>query len=231
MQNQEGEVIGVLQLINRKRKREDRISLENAHEITLPYTHWEESILRSLASQAAISLERNILQDSIENLFEGFVRASIQTIEARDPTTSGHSERVAALTVRLAQELNTISTGPLQLIQFSDRQLQEIRYAALLHDFGKVSVPEAILNKRQKLYPSKLEVIRQRFAFAQRTLEMECAQEKYSYLVQHPSHRHNSSHSHNSDCPHCQGLIKLDQQLERSIVRFVPCKSRGVSQT
>ncbi|MBC6417433.1 MAG: GAF domain-containing protein [Prochloron sp. SP5CPC1] len=209
MQNQEGEVIGVLQLINRKRKPEDRIRLENAQDITVPYSLPEESILRSLASQAAISLERNILQDSIENLFEGFVRASIQTIEARDPTTSGHSERVAALTVRLAQEVNTISTGSLQSIQFSDHQLQEIRYAALLHDFGKVSVPEAILNKHQKLYPSKLEIIRQRFAFAKRTREMECAQEKYSYLVEHPSHRH--------DSPHCQKLIELDQQLERSV--------------
>ncbi len=102
-----------------------------------------------------------------------------------------------------------IQFSDLEEIRYAVRQLQEIRYAALLHDFGKVSVPEAILNKRQKLYPEKLEVIRQRFAFAQRALEMECAQEKYSYLVEHPSHRH--------DSPHCQKLIELDQQLERSV--------------
>ena len=83
------------------------------------------------------------------------MRASVQAIEARDPTTSGHSERVAALTVRLGKEINSFSTGPLRLLYFSDRQIQEIRYAALLHDFGKIGVPEAILNKRQKTLPSK----------------------------------------------------------------------------
>ena len=216
MQNQEGEIIGVLQLINRKKKLEDRINLENALDITIPFSEWEESIVRSLASQAAISLERNMLQESIENLFEGFVRASIQTIEARDPTTSGHSERVASLTVRLSQELNAISTGPLQVIQFSDRQLQEIRYAALLHDFGKVSVPEAILNKQKKLYPERMALIRERFALARRTLEMQCAQDKYRYLVEHPSHRHYTGYPM-SGCTYCKQLIELDAQLERGI--------------
>ncbi len=216
MQNQEGEMIGVLQLINRKKNCEDRINQENALDITVPFSEWEEGIVRSLASQAAISLERNMLQESIENLFEGFVRASIQTIEARDPTTSGHSERVASLTVRLAQELNAISTGPLQVIQFCDRQLQEIRYAALLHDFGKVSVPEAILNKQKKLYPEKMALIRERFALARRTLEMECIQDKYRHLVEHPSHRHYTGYPM-TDCSYCKQLSELDAQLERGI--------------
>ena len=216
MQDQEGEVIGVLQLINRKLEPSTKITPENALVVTQPYSKREEKVLRSLASQTAISIERNLLQNSIENLFEGFVRASVQVIEARDPTTSGHSERVAELTVRLAQETNSVNTGWLGSIEFSDRQIQEIRYAALLHDFGKVNVPEKILNKRKKLYPEQLEVIRQRFTTAQRTLEMECAQKKFQYLTTQLTH-HSHDSSATSSCSHCQQFEQLDLELAQAI--------------
>jgi HD-GYP domain-containing protein (c-di-GMP phosphodiesterase class II) len=216
MQDQDKEVIGVLQLINRKLKADVPFTKENAQEVTQPYSEWEERIVRSLASQAAISIERNHLQQSIENLFEGFVRASVQVIESRDPTTSGHSERVADLTVRLTEETNAITAGPLRSIYFSARQIQEARYAALLHDFGKVGIPEALLGKRKKLYPEQFEVIRHRFALAERTLEMECAQNKFRYLIEHPSHTHQADDS-DSSCSHCQSLEKFDQQLAQTV--------------
>ncbi|MEC4852998.1 MAG: HD domain-containing phosphohydrolase, partial [Jaaginema sp. PMC 1079.18] len=212
MQDADGEIIGVLQLLNRKVKSNINITPQNVAIQTQSYSDWEERIVRSLASQAAISIERNLLQNSIENLFEGFVTASVRAIESRDPTTSGHSDRVAALTVRLAEAVNDVYTGPLQVYQFGDRQLRELRYAALLHDFGKLSIPEAILNKRKKLYPHDLEGIRHRFAVIQRTLEMECAQAKYQYLIEHP-HAHQSSPS----CPHCTELKKLDGHLAEAI--------------
>ncbi len=214
MQNRQGEMIGVLQLINRKTRPEVVVTPENVTEVTQPYSEWEERIVRSLASQAAISIERNHLQESIENLFEGFVKASVQVIEARDPCTFGHSERVAELTVRLSQEANTVTTGPLGELSFSGRQIQEVRYAALLHDFGKVGVPEAILIKQKKLYPSQLEVIRHRFALAERTMEMECAQNKFRYLVEHPSHHHREAEN---ACSHCHELQELDNQLQEKI--------------
>ncbi|MGB5963282.1 MAG: HD domain-containing phosphohydrolase [Coleofasciculaceae cyanobacterium] len=213
MQDQDGEVIGVLQLINRKLQADVVFTKENAQKLTQPYTEWEERVLRSLASQAAISIERNHLQQSIENLFEGFVRASVQIIEARDPTTSGHSERVADLAVRLTEEANAIASGPMRLIYFSARQIQEVRYAALLHDFGKVGVPEALLGKRKKLFPDQFEMIRHRFALAERTLEMECAQNKFRYLLEHPSHQHEEG----SACSHCRSLEKFDKQLAQTI--------------
>jgi HD-GYP domain-containing protein (c-di-GMP phosphodiesterase class II) len=216
MQDQDREVIGVLQLINRKVKPNIVLTTENAKDVTQPYSGWEERIVRSLASQAAISIERNQLQESIENLFEGFVRASVQIIEARDPTTSGHSERVAELTVRLTQEANDVSSGPLRSIQFKDRQIQEVRYAALLHDFGKVGIPEALLGKRKKLYPEQLESIRNRFALAQRTFEMECAQTKFKYLLENPSHNHQEDAS-SSGCSHCEAIKQFDSRLSQTI--------------
>jgi HD-GYP domain-containing protein (c-di-GMP phosphodiesterase class II) len=220
MQNQRGETIGVLQLINRKLSSDIVITPENALMVTQPYSKWEERVLKSLASQAAISIDRSQLQQSIENLFEGFVKASVQVIEARDPCTSGHSERVADLTVRLSEEVSEVSFGLLAPISFNRNQIQEIRYAALLHDFGKVGVPEAILGKAKKLYPLQLEVVKHRFTLAQRTLEMECAQAKYRHLIEHPSHLTRHPNSSDSDCLHCRELERLDTQLTNAIAQL-----------
>jgi len=214
MENRAGETIGVIQLINRKVNAEAVLTDDNTLELTQPYSKWEERIVRSLASQAAISIERNQLQDSIEQLFEGFVRASVQVIEARDPCTSGHSERVAALTVRLTEEVNIVSTGPLRTLYFNDRQIQELRYAALLHDFGKVGVPEAILTKQKKLYKEQLDVIRHRFALAHRTLEMECAQTKFRYLIEHS---HYLQEKPDQKCPHCEYIEQQDRELSAGV--------------
>ncbi|MDX2243945.1 MAG: HD domain-containing phosphohydrolase [Leptolyngbyaceae cyanobacterium bins.302] len=219
MQNQKGETIGALQLINRKTDPEAVITAGNALEVTQAFSDWEMRIVRSLASQAAISIERNQLHENIEHLFEGFVRAAVQIIETRDPCTSGHSERVADLTVRLSEEVSQTTRGSLSKIHFGDRQIQEVRYAALLHDFGKVGVPEAILVKAKKLYPLQLEVIRNRFGLVRRSLELQCAQAKYRHLVEHPIHILEHPQTTSDPCCHCQYLHDLDvdlaQQLEQ----------------
>jgi HD-GYP domain-containing protein (c-di-GMP phosphodiesterase class II) len=217
MQNRDGETIGVLQLIDRKLKADFRITPQNALSITQPYSDWEQQIIRSLASQAAISIERNQLLESIEDLFAGFVTASVQVIESRDPTTAGHSERVAKLSVRLSQEVNSIDTGILRSIQFSDRQLQEIRYAALLHDFGKVCIPDTIVQKGKKLYPHQLTELNHRFNLLRRTWELEATQQKFSYLFNSP-HKH--QHQSDDTCLHCGYLQQLDRDLQTRVDRL-----------
>jgi len=109
------------------------------------------------------------LKEDIEKLFEGFVNAAVNAIEARDPSTSGHSGRVALLTVGLAEAVNRTPNGPYGQVSFSEPQLREIRYASLLHDFGKVGVREQVLVKARKLEPERLERILQRLY--QRDLE------------------------------------------------------------
>jgi response regulator RpfG family c-di-GMP phosphodiesterase len=109
------------------------------------------------------------LKDDIEKLFEGFVNASVNAIEARDPSTSGHSGRVATLTLGLAEAVNRTPNGLYGPVQFTEAQLREIRYASLLHDFGKVGVREQVLVKARKLEPERLERILQRLY--QRDLE------------------------------------------------------------
>ncbi len=115
-----------------------------------------------LASTVAFSLERAQMTEDMYQMFEGFVRASVVAIEARDPTTAGHSERVAAYTIALAEEID-VSQGELTSLHFSRNALTELRYAALLHDFGKVGVRESVLNKAKRLSDSNLALVRQRF--------------------------------------------------------------------
>jgi len=107
-----------------------------------------------------------MLYADIEHLFEGFIKASVQAIEARDPTTAGHSFRVADFTERLAVAVDRSGDTGLRDLRFSREQLREIRYAALLHDFGKVGVREDVLVKAKKLHPHQLELLKQRFKYA-----------------------------------------------------------------
>lgn len=216
MQNREGDVLGVLQLINRRVHHQVRLSVENTLDNTQPYSAWEENIVRSLASQAAISIERNFLQESIENLFEGFVKASVHVIESRDPCTFGHSERVAELTVRMGQEVNSIVQGSLSSLYFDDRHLQEMRYAALLHDFGKVGVPEMVLNKQKKLHPEQLLAIQNRFSLARKDLELERAHHRLNKVLHHFQPPLGDTH-HNQNCPLCGNLDPLDQTLAQKL--------------
>ncbi len=159
MLDTEGQVLGVLQLLNR---------LEEDGQV-VAFTAADQRLAQSLAGQAAVAVKNAQLREEIERLFEGFVAASVTAIEARDPVTSGHSGRVAELTVGLAEVVNATPNGPYGGLAFTDRQLRELRYASLLHDFGKVGVREQVLVKAKKLDPGQLEIILQRLR--QRELE------------------------------------------------------------
>jgi hypothetical protein len=139
MHNHKNDIIGVLQLINRKTHRRARLENRSAVEReVLPFSDLDLEMTESLASQAAVAIENSSLYQDIENLFEGFVTASARAIEQRDPTTSGHSERVAILTVELADRISRLERGRFADMVFTPTQVKELRYAALLHDFGKV---------------------------------------------------------------------------------------------
>jgi HD-GYP domain-containing protein (c-di-GMP phosphodiesterase class II) len=188
MRNPKGEIIGILQMINKKRNWSDVLDLsDKAHfeQQIGDYEPEDEQLLLSLASQAAVAIENARLYEAIQSLFEGFIRASVQAIESRDPTTSGHSERVAVLTVELAKQVDRSEQPSFQGLQFSRDDLKEIKYASLLHDFGKIGVRENVLVKAEKLYPHELEGVRYRFRLARKSLEHEYAQKKLHYALEH----------------------------------------------
>ncbi len=172
MIDHQGTTVGVLQLINRKSGPAARIVDEEAAERwVLPYGDRELALVRSLAGQAAVSIENSLLYRQIEDLFESFVKAAVIAVDQRDPTTSGHSVRVATLTVDVAGVLERAGRGPYAGVTFTREQMKELRYAALLHDFGKVGVREEVLVKAKKLPPLLLERVSARFDLIRRTAE------------------------------------------------------------
>ncbi len=184
MKDPRGEILGVIQLINCKRDAGAAVGRPATEANVVPFPEECRALLRSLASQAAVALENIRLYQSIETLFEGFVRASVSAIEARDPTTSGHSFRVADLTVALAEVVDRAASQRFRDIRFSRAEMKEIRYASLLHDFGKVGVREEVLVKAKKLYPMQLDIVKERFAYARKSLEHEQSEQKLAYLLE-----------------------------------------------
>ncbi len=183
MKDHKEEIIGVLQLINRKRDFEVLLTTaEDVDRQVVPFSKRTVELVTALAGQAAVSIENSRLYEDIERLFEGFVQAAVTAIEQRDPTTFGHSGRVAGYTVNLAQVVDRADDGPFHQIHFTTEQLREIRYAGYLHDFGKVGVREQVLVKAKKLYPPDLELIKQRYAFIRRSLESGHWRRRAEYL-------------------------------------------------
>jgi HD-GYP domain-containing protein (c-di-GMP phosphodiesterase class II) len=166
MRNHLDEIIGVIQLINSK---EDAaypgneafgIRLETPEDFdkkVVPFDRRYEHLMEAVAGQAAIAIENNRMIIQIQHQFEAFVKASVTAIESRDPATSGHSFRVAEICTLLARAVNDCKTPPFAAIDFSDTQIKELEYAALLHDFGKVYIDLSIFMKAKKLFPRDFE--------------------------------------------------------------------------
>jgi HD-GYP domain-containing protein (c-di-GMP phosphodiesterase class II) len=210
MRTPHGDTIGVLQLINCKPG--GRVG---------SYSPLHESLAESLASQAAVAVDNSRLYQSIRLLFEGFVGAAVTAIESRDPTTSGHSSRVAELTVSLAQAVDRCAQGRYAATHFTSDELREIRYAALLHDFGKVGVREHVLLKAKKLYPAELDRIRGRLDLVRRSLELRAAQLKLDYVLRR-GRRGYAREAARLDAELSGRLAELEESLERILIANEP---------
>jgi len=178
-------VVGVLQLINRKSDPSAKIRTdEDSDRWVLPYTDREVDIVSSLAGQAAVAIENGRLYQDIENLFAGFIKAAVTAIDRRDPTTSGHSVRVTELTCDVAQLINDQTEGPFADSFFTDAEMKQLRYAGLLHDFGKVGVREEVLVKQNKLSPVLETQVRGRFAQIRGLMKLEAADARTAAIAE-----------------------------------------------
>ena len=222
MRTPQGETIGVLQLINCKPEFTHRLaSVEEIQRIVRPYSARHVRLAESLASQAAVAIHNSRLFESIHRLFDGFVHASVTAIESRDPTTSGHSLRVANFTVGLATAVDRSATGVYGATHFSADEMMELRYAALLHDFGKVGVREQVLVKAKKLLPGELDRIRQRVELIKRGLALRYADQKIAYLLD----RGRGGYTERAaalDTELAAYLAELDDSLSRIVVANEP---------
>lgn len=180
MIDQGGKVVGVLEFINRKIDPDQPLSI--AAMIPSQLCAFDEdaiALLQSMASQAAVAIENRRLLESVNTLFDGFVQASVFAIERRDPVTSGHSFRVADLCEKVATSIDTSSASVFQKTHFDTDQMRELRYAALLHDFGKVGVREHVLTKAKKLDPVACELVSYRVALAKSHLNNHALEQLY----------------------------------------------------
>lgn len=148
LDDRHGHLLGVIQVLNKNGG--------------LPFNEDEETFLAALSSQIAMLLENASLYHKIERTFENIVAAIARAIDSRDPVTAGHSRRVSQYTLQLARGVHDCSEAPFADITFSRNQMRELRYASLLHDFGKVGVPESILQKSERLQSNLIHVVTHR---------------------------------------------------------------------
>lgn len=142
MTNHLHEVIGVLQLINTLDK--------NTKEIR-SFSKVDQLLVESLASQAAIIITNKQLIDAQKELFNALIQLIAQAIDEKSPYTGNHCRRVPVITQMLAKATCEITKGPLKEFTMSDDELYELEVAAWLHDCGKITTPEAVVDKASKL--------------------------------------------------------------------------------
>lgn len=185
MMNYDNDLIGVLQLINKKTDPDIKLLTPKDYENhIIPFTSHEAEIIKSLASQAAILIERNILMDEIEELFKSFIESIVTSIDKRDPVTAGHSKRVANYSVSLAKKIDEEDSEPFANINFSKTNLEELFFAGLLHDVGKIGVKEKILTKNKRISDDRLNLIIYKLRYTKFTLKgKEDLTESQHYLL------------------------------------------------
>lgn len=168
------QLVGLMILVNRKSDPRARLtSIEAVDQYVRPYSQSDIELARSLGGQAAVAIENAQLYARIERMMESVVEVAVTAIDERDPATAGHSLRVAKLSLELARAVAATTTGRYRDVRFSAAQLRELRFAALLHDVGKLAVPEAVLLKSKKLPPVLYERVVARFDLIRQTLELE----------------------------------------------------------
>ena len=142
MKNNEDTLIGVIQLINARVKGSERV---------IPFSTINENLIISLASQAAVALTNVQLQKELEALLHAFIKSIAMAIDEKSAFTGGHIRRVVTLTEMIAEEINRDETGPYSDISFSSKEMEELYIAAWMHDIGKITTPESLIDKQTKM--------------------------------------------------------------------------------
>ncbi|HEX7534644.1 MAG TPA: HD domain-containing phosphohydrolase, partial [Syntrophales bacterium] len=129
----------------------------------------------SLASQAAVAISNNRLIHDLENLLESFIRTIAAAIDEKSPYTGGHVRRVSELTMAIADKINKRMDGPYAGVCFNEDKLKELRISAWLHDVGKITTPEYIVDKGKKLETiyNRMEALKARFELLKRDYAIE----------------------------------------------------------
>ena len=171
LKNHEDEIIGVLQLLNAQDIKTKKV---------IPFSEGVQKSVEALSSQAAVAITNKNLIKDLEVLFESFIKLIASAIDAKSPYTGGHCSRVPEITMMLAESVNDINEGPFSGIQFTDKEMYELKIAAWLHDCGKVATPEAVVDKGTKLETiyDRIHTVATRFEVLKRDEEIKFLKKK-----------------------------------------------------
>lgn len=168
LKNHEDEIIGVLQLLNAKDIGTGQI---------IPFDSHTQEIVEALSSQAAITITNKNLVRDLRNLFESFIKVIAGAIDKKSPYTGGHCQRVPEITMSIAKAVNRVDYGKYKDLELSYAQMYELYIASWLHDAGKVTIPEYVVDKS-----TKLETIFDRINLLETRFELLKAQDEIFYL-------------------------------------------------
>jgi HD-GYP domain-containing protein (c-di-GMP phosphodiesterase class II) len=173
MCNHDGDVIGVLQLLN---------AVTPGTSDVVAFSAADQQLVESLASQAAIALSNRLLMTQLEDLFESFIGLINLAIDEKSPYTGGHCQRVPALTMMLAEAADCSQEGPLANFSMNDLDRYELKIAGLLHDCGKITTPVHVVDKSTKLQTlfDRINLIDVRFEVLKRDAEIEVLRKQLS---------------------------------------------------
>ena len=163
MKNHEGDLNGVLQLINAQQDGE-----------IIPFAKELEVIIVSLASLAAVALTNRQLIDGMEELFDAFTKLIAKAIDEKSPYTGGHCRRVPELTLMIADAVHDTENGPLADFNMTEKDRHQLSIAGWLHDCGKIATPEYVMDKSKKLECvfDRIELVDAKFEIAIRDIEL-----------------------------------------------------------
>ena len=168
MKNYENEMIGVLQLIN---------AIDPVSKQITAFSESHQRLVESLASQAAMALTNHQLIHGLKHLFESFIKLIADAIDEKSPYTGGHCQRVPELTLMLADAAIKTDIGPLRDFSMTEKEVYELKIAAWLHDCGKVTTPEYVMDKA-----TKLETIFDRIHLIDHRFDLMATQRENNYL-------------------------------------------------
>jgi len=142
MINHENDVIGVLQLLNAQDPETGEV---------IPFAKEFNLLIGALASQAAVALNNAQLVKSMRELLYSFIEIIAKAIDEKSPYTGGHIKLVVQLSMMIAEKINESDSGPFKDVYFNKDQLEELRLSAWMHDVGKITTPEYVIDKSTKL--------------------------------------------------------------------------------
>ncbi|MCB1693078.1 MAG: GAF domain-containing protein [Pseudomonadales bacterium] len=167
LKNHQGEVIGVLQLLN---------SLDPRTREVVTFSEDITPMIEALASQAAVALDNQTLIEAQRNLLDSFIELMASAVDAKSPYTGGHCQRVPMLTEMLTSAACQSRSGPFADFNLNEEEWYELHIGAWLHDCGKVTTPEYVVDKATKLetITDRIHEIRMRFEVIKREAHIEC---------------------------------------------------------